>query len=271
MRLSRPDIRIVTGGIAFYALLSVFPIVYLTLTLLFALLPDSLSSDLANTIDQILLSAVTPLTEADLDTIRKATPHGLTLRAILTLLFIFYTASSAAKAAMTGIRMVAESQRRTKIINFHGTSMIMTTLLILLVWLLGAFQLLLTFVGASTNYVSMEVAADLSALADRLWVSKFGAAFAVFYLIIGFSLHRSSASARAKAMGAAAGAAAWVGVTWAYSVYLSFSVLDTFYGALASVILGLIWLTASVSSLLLGAALAVEWGRLIAQDKADDT
>ena len=42
-------------------------------------------------------------------------------------------------------------------------------------------------------------------------------------------------------------------------VTVKFSALDTFYGALASVILGFIWLSVSVSSLLFGAALAVEW------------
>jgi uncharacterized BrkB/YihY/UPF0761 family membrane protein len=52
---------------------------------------------------------------------------------------------------------------------------------------------------------------------------------------------------------------AWLAATWAFHIYLKFSALDSFYGALASVILGFIWLSFSVSALLLGAALAVEW------------
>ena len=36
VRLSRPEVRIVTGGISFYALFSIFPLIYLTLTLLFS-------------------------------------------------------------------------------------------------------------------------------------------------------------------------------------------------------------------------------------------
>jgi len=33
-RLSQPDVRIITGGIAFYALFSVFPLIYLLIVLL---------------------------------------------------------------------------------------------------------------------------------------------------------------------------------------------------------------------------------------------
>ena len=69
--------------------------------------------------------------------------------------------------------------------------------------------------------------------------------------------------------GAAAGAFSWAIATWAYHLYLRVSVLDTFYGALASVILGFIWLLVSVSSLLLGAALTVEWSRRISGEGLD--
>ena len=73
VRLSKPEVRIVTGGISFYALFSIFPIVYLTLTLLFALLPADLSRQLGDTVDQVLVSAVAPLSKADLRLQRQAT------------------------------------------------------------------------------------------------------------------------------------------------------------------------------------------------------
>ena len=57
-----------------------------------------------------------------------------------------------------------------------------------------------------------------------------------------------------------------MGATWAFHVYLKFSALDSFYGALASVILGFIWLSVSVASLLLGAALAAEWASRIPEE-----
>ena len=138
VRLSKPEVRIVTGGISFYALFSIFPIIYLTLTLLFALLPADLSRQLGDTVDQVLVSAVAPLSKADLDVIHESTPQGVTFRALLAVLVVFYTASSGAKAAITGIRMVAGSERRTRIIRFQGVSILMTALLILAVWILGA-------------------------------------------------------------------------------------------------------------------------------------
>ena len=275
-RLSKPEVRIVTGGISFYALFSIFPIVYLTLTLLFALLPADLSERLAGTVDEVLVSAVAPLSRADLETIRQVTPQGVTLRALLAVIVVFYTASSGAKAAITGIRMVTGSERRTRIIRFQGVSILMTALLILTVWLLGAVQLVLSFVTEKQGFVAYDLALQVSHLASRLWLGKWLACFVIFYMILAIALHGRLRGHRAKVAGAAAGAAAWVVATWGFHLYLKFTALDTFYGALASVILGFIWLATSVSSLLFGAALSVEWASrqstpdLLAEEEEED-
>ncbi len=259
MRLSKPEVRIVTGGISFYALFSIFPIVYLTLTLLFALLPADLSERLATVVDDVLVSAVAPLSETDLETIRQVTPQGITLRAFLAVIVVLYTASSGAKAAITGIRMVTGSERRTRIIRFQGVSILMTALLILAVWILGAAQLILSFVTEKQGFIAYDVAVQVSHVASSLWLGKWLACFGIFYMILAVALHGRLKGHRAKVAGAAAGAAAWVIATWAFHLYLKFTSLDNFYGALASVILGFIWLATSVSSLLFGAAMAVEW------------
>jgi membrane protein len=259
VRLSKPEVRIVTGGISFYALFSIFPIIYLTLSLLFALLPADLSQRLAGTVDEVLVSAVAPLSRTDLETIRQVTPQGITLRAFLAVIVVLYTASSGAKAAITGLRMVTGSERRTRIIRFQGVSILMTTLLILTVWLLGAMQLILSFITEKQGFIAYDLAVEISHLAANLWVSKWIACFAIFYMILAVALHGRLKGHRAKVAGAAAGALAWVIATWGFHLYLKFTALDNFYGALASVILGFIWLATSVSSLLFGAALTAEW------------
>lgn len=271
VRLSKPEVRIVTGGISFYALFSIFPIIYLTMTLLFGFLPGDLSQQLADTVDQVLVSAVAPLSEADLDVIHGATPQGLTVRAILAVLVVLYTATAGAKAAITGIRMVAGSEQKTRIIRFQGVSILMTGALILVVWLLGALQLIASIMTERNGFIGYDVARFVAAGAEALWIGKWFACFLVFYLIIGLSLHGRVQGNRSKAMGAAAGALVWVLVTWGYHLYLIFSALDTFYGALASVILGFIWLSISVGALLYGAALTVEWAERFNQvDAVDD-
>ncbi|MBD3770416.1 MAG: YihY/virulence factor BrkB family protein [Rhodobacterales bacterium] len=259
VRLSKPEVRIVTGGISFYALFSIFPIIYLTLSLLFALLPADLSQRLAGTVDEVLVSAVAPLSRTDLETIRQVTPQGITLRAFLAVIVVLYTASSGAKAAITGLRMVTGSERRTRIIRFQGVSILMTTLLILTVWLLGAMQLILSFITEKQGFIAYDLAVEISHLASNLWISKWIACFAIFYMILAVALHGRLKGHRAKVAGAAAGALAWVVATWGFHLYLKFTALDNFYGALASVILGFIWLATSVSSLLFGAALTAEW------------
>ena len=218
VRLSKPEVRIVTGGISFYALFSIFPLIYLTVTLLFALLPADISRQLSDTIDQVLVSAVAPLSKADLDTIRGATARSLTLQAIGAVIVVFYTASSGAKAAITGIRMVTGSERRSKIIRFNGVSILMTAMLILLVWILGALQLMASFITEHQGFVAFDMAQRVSDIASQLWLGKGLACFAIFYLIIALSLHGRIRGHRAKAAGAAAGALAWMGVHLAVSL-----------------------------------------------------
>jgi YihY family inner membrane protein len=260
-RMFHPTVRIVTGGVAFYALFSIFPLIYLTLTLLIATLPTEISEQVAGSIGQILTNNVAPLKEEELSIISQLTPRGLTLRAVAALLLVGYTASAGARAAITGIRMIAGSEQRTQFVRFQALSLLMTTLLVLIVWFLGAAQLTITLLREATGPAA-EFADLIARIASTLWITKWVASFIVFYLVIALSLRKHDGRGRALVAGAAAGALAWLGVTWAFQLYLRFSVLDTIYGALASLILGFIWLTASVSSLLFGAALAVEWSRL---------
>lgn len=266
VRLSQPQVRIVSGGIAFYALFSIFPLIYLTLTLLIAILPAEISSQIAGSIEQMLATNVAPLDGDEVNIIAALTPQGLTFRAVVAIIVVAITAISGAKAVITGIRMITETERRGGLIGFQGVSLAMTAALILLVWTLGAAQLVVTIFQQGDAGEAGRFAGQIAALASTLWITKWIASFAVFYLLIALSLRGHGFSARAIAAGAATGALAWLGLTWAFQLYLRLSALDTLYGALASVILGFIWLTLSVMALLLGAALAAEWTKAYASD-----
>jgi membrane protein len=266
-RLFRPDVRIVTGGIAFYALFSIFPLIYLTLTLLTFFLPPNIAQEMAKPITEIFRQNVEPLTDEELDAIRSMTPAGLSLRAVLALLLVLFTATSGAKAVITGIRMIAGTADRTRFARFQGVSLLLTAALILAVWLMGILQLITGLLMQDTLDATVQFAGTIAAIADSLWISKGIASFAVFYLILVLSLRGHVArGTRALAAGAAAGAVAFLLVTFLFQLYLNYSVLGTIYGALASLILGFIWLSASVMSLLLGAALATEWSQAWGED-----
>jgi membrane protein len=262
IRLFRPDVRIVTGGIAFYALFSIFPLIYLTLTLLTVFLPKELAAQLATPISNFFTQNVEPLTRAEFETIQKMTPAGLSLRAIGALILVLITASSGAKAAITGIRMIAGTQKRSRFARFQGVSLLLTGSLVMMVWLLGALQLTVAVMSQGGAAPMGKFASEIAALADTLWISKAIGGFAVFYVILVLSLRgHIQKGTRAIAAGAAAATVAFIFVTFLFQLYLNYSVLGTLYGALASAILAFIWLSASVNSLLLGAALAAEFSQ----------
>lgn len=267
VRLFRPDVRIVTGGIAFYALFSIFPLIYLTLTLLRVFLPPELATQLATPISNFFTESVEPLTGSEIQTIRDMTPVGLSLRAFVAVLLVMITASSGAKAAITGIRMIAGTQGRTRFARFQGISLLLTGALVLMVWLLGALQLVVTILAQTGGVGLGTFATNIVAVADALWITKAIGGFAVFYVILVLSLRGHIArGTKAIAAGAGAATAAFILATFLFQLYLNYSVLGTIYGALASAILGFIWLSASVNSLLLGAALAVEWSQAWGED-----
>ena len=270
IRLFRPDVRIVTGGIAFYALFSIFPLIYLTLTLLTIFLPPDLAAQLSTPISNFFSQNVESLSPDEVNLIRSLTPVGLSLRAFVAVVLVLITATSGAKAAITGIRMIAGTAGRTRFARFQGMSLLLTGSLVLMVWLLGALQLLVTVVKSEGGYQIARFAGEIATLADTLWISKAVAGFAIFYLILVLSLRgHVNKGTRAIAAGAAAGAVAFIFVTFLFQLYLNYSVLGTLYGALASLILGFIWLSASVMSLLLGAALAAEWSQAWGEDAAE--
>lgn len=258
-RLSQPDVRIVTGGIAFYALFSVFPLIYLTTTLLFALLPPDVSGQLALTINSVIASNVVPLTATDMNEVAALAPKNITLKVSLALILVMWAAMSGTKAMITGIRMIAVSSRPSGILRYQGIALLLATMLILLVWVLGSSQIILTVVRNQDGGLASEFAAEIAAIAETIWVSKWVASFAVFYLILAVSLNGRVSKRWPMVGGACVSAVAWITVTFLFQLYLKFSVLGTLYGALASVIIGFIWLALSVNTLLLGAALATQW------------
>lgn len=258
-RLSQPDVRIITGGIAFYALFSIFPLVYLTTTLVFALLPSEVSGQLAEAINRIMASNVVPLSANDMNEVAALAPKNLTLKVGIALVLVIWAAMAGTKAMISGIRMIAVSTRPSGILRYQGIAFILATSLILLVWVLGASQIILTIVRNQEGGLATEFASEIATIASTIWLTKWVAVFAVFYLILAVSLNGRITKGWPMIGGAAIGAIAWLTVTYLFQLYLKYSVLGTLYGALASVIVGFIWLAMSVNTLLLGAALASRW------------
>ncbi len=258
-RLAQPDVRIVTGGIAFYTLFSVFPLVYLTTTLLFVLLPRDVSGELALAINTVVAANIFPLSGSDIDVVADLAPKNITLNVGVAMILVLWAAMAGTKAMITGIRMIAVSTRPSGILRYQGIAFILATSLILLVWLLGASQIILTIVRNQDGGFASEFTAEIATLAGTIWITKWVASFAVFYLILAVSLNGRVSKGWPMIGGASVSAIAWMTVTFLFQLYLKYSVLDTLYGALASVIVGFIWLALSVNTLLLGAALATQW------------
>lgn len=264
-RLSQPQVRMVTGGIAFYALFSIFPLAYLTTALLFTFLPPELSGQLALAINQIVASNIMPLNSDDLTSVASLAPQSFTFSIIVTFVLVIWAAMAVTKATITGIRMITGETRPSGVIRFQGIALMMAAMLILLVWALGAAQIVLTIIRSQEGGPAIQFAAWFATVADTIWISKWLGSFLVFFLLIWGSL-QGRIRGVPMALGAAVSASSWMLLTYAFQLYLAYSVLDTIYGALASIILGFIWLSLSISALLVGAALAAEWDQLYTED-----
>ncbi|MEL6830872.1 MAG: YhjD/YihY/BrkB family envelope integrity protein [Pseudomonadota bacterium] len=266
VRLAKPDVRIVTGGISFYMLFSIFPLIYLILTATFLALPADVGGQLAAAINGIIATNVMPIGSSEISAVTAQTPRNLTFSVSAALLLVLWAAMSGTKALITGLRMIAHAEGQSSLLHFQTLAFGMTAALILATWLLGGAQIILTIVRNQEGGFALEFAREIAVMASTIWVTKWIAVFAMFYLILAISLGAQLSRGTPMLAGTAAGAACWLGVTFLFQLYLKYSTLDTIYGALASLIVGLVWLTVSVNTLLLAAALAVQWDDL-SQDR----
>lgn len=254
-RISEDRLSLVAAGVAFYAMLAIFPAL-IALVGLYGIAFD------AQQVEQHLskLTAVLPAQAADLiarqvGQITSIDRTSLGLGSIAALLVALWSASAAVRALMTALNVAFDEEEKRGLMRFYATSLVLTLAAIagaaLAIGLIVAVPALLRFAG-------------LDVLAERLIDFARWPLLAVLMLVSLALMYRYGPSRERPVWrwlnwGAIAAVALWLAGSALFSLYVSeFADYNKTYGSLGAAVVLLLWFLLTAYAVLIGAELNAE-------------
>lgn len=245
----KDNLGLLAAGVAFYAMLAIFPIIIALVTIYGLVADPSHVAGQLEPVAKVLPGEAANLLTDQLSAVAGASGGSLTLGLVISLLAALWAASGGVSALITGINAIHDQEEERGFVK------------------LKALSLGLTFGGLLVAIAAMLLVAAFPAVVTRLhwgaagrvgaevlrWLvlaALIGVALSVFYWV-GPS-HRSRW--RWLSAGAVTALIIWVLGSMAFSFYVSnFGSYNKTYGTLAAVVILMLWLYLSAYIILLGA------------------
>lgn len=254
-KIGRDHVSLLAAGIAFYVMLSIFPALVAAVTI-YGLVADpaEVEAVVAN-LSGVLPPSAVALVEDQLHGLVQSSPSSLGWGAVLSLLIALWSASKGAKALITAVNVAYDETESRSFLRFQGLALLFTVGFIVM------------------GVVSIGLIAALPSLVERLPLGPTGtgAAFLVRWivllaLILGalslvyrYGPAREDARWRWITLGSFIAGGLWIAASGLFSWYVSsFASFNQTYGALAGVVVLLLWLQITFFLVLLGAELDAE-------------
>ncbi|WP_147113750.1 YihY/virulence factor BrkB family protein [Tateyamaria sp. syn59] len=248
---------LIAAGVAFYAILAVFPGIAATIALWGIVGDPALALQQMEEFQALIPADVYALLAAQL--IKLSTTDGLTLgwASLLSFGFALWSARAGVAALMQGLNAIYDAPNRSGLSHY-----------------IRAFLLTLSLIGVVLTAMACIVIVPvvLAFLPLGPW-ANFGVellrwAVGIGVLLVGFALiyrlgpNLSGQRPRLISPGAAFAAIFWLAASTGFSVYLqNFGNYNEVYGSIGAVIVMLMWLFISAYLVLLGGALNAELAR----------
>lgn len=259
------NIGLLAAGVAFYALLSLFPAITAGVALAgLAMTPDQLV-ETSNTLAVILPDAAQEIILGQVNDVVNSDSSGLGLAAIFSIGLAIFSASRATSNFVIGLNVVYDEREKRGFIRLAALTYVLTFVLILGV-------LLCIGVVAALPAV-LSLATGDARLTGMVLILRWPIMFALG--VLGLAVLYRFAPSRRRARwhwitpGAALACLLWVIGSLGFSLYVQyFGSYNATFGALGGVIILLTWLWLSAFIVLLGGSLDAE---LEAQTRVDTT
>lgn len=261
--VSDDNVPILAAGVAFYFILAIFPLL-IALVTLYGLIADPA------TVEQQVDAMMGVMPQPAVDVVGERLHHivgststALGLGFVASLAGALWSASSGVTALVKAVNIAYDEDETRGFVKVRGGAIAATVALIVF----GAVAIL-TITGLPPLLEWMNVDGGLvETVAWLRWPLLFTGVVLVLMFVYRWSPDRRSPRMRWVAPGATVAAALWVGASALLSLYASsFGSYEATYGALAGVIVLLLWLWATSFAFLLGAELNSE---LEAQTRVD--
>jgi membrane protein len=265
-RLGSDNVTFVAGGVAMYALLSVFPGLAAAVSIygLFST-PDDVIRHLS-AFSGVLPPAAWDIVKEQLQSITRHEQSTLSIAASVGLIVAIWSARSALSALMTATNIAYGEREKRSFLQQILISLVLTVGAVagfLIMLLLGiALPTALNLFGTRP---AMQIAADVVQWAV-LWV--FGTVSLAF--VYRYAPAREPARWHWVSWGSAIATTLWLGASALFAIYVkSFANYGKTYGALGGVIALLMWFYISSVIVVLGAEINAEMERQTARDTTE--
>lgn len=247
------EVGTMAGGVAFFAVLAIAPAL-IALLALFGLTTDpSSTAAIAADLAAVLPDTARPLVLEQLQTVTSGGTGSLTTTFVVAAATALWSASGSTQKLLTSIQSIYERPETRGVLRLYTQAVLLA--LGSAVFVAVAVALL---VGASTVVSGLATPVRLLVEVARwaLLVVLVMIALAVVYRV---APDRPGPRLRLLSLGSAAATVVWVAGSVVFSVYVDhFSSYGQTYGALAAVVVVMLWLYLTVYVVLMGAEINVE-------------
>jgi membrane protein len=257
------NVTLLAAGVAFYAMLAIFPAIIAVVTVYGMVAdPNQIESQVGEFAERLPAGADELLTE-QLRNVTQAGRQSLSIGLAVSLLAVLWAASGGVQGLVKGLNLVYDERESRGFLKLRGLSLLLTLGAIVVAVVALA---LITVFPAVIDDLGLGQAGELAASIAR-WVVLALLVLVALAVVYRLAPDRASPRWRWVSWGAVVALVVWLLGSVGFSWYVdNFGKYNQTYGALASVIVLLLWLFLSAFAVLLGAELDAETERQTARD-----
>jgi membrane protein len=257
------NVPLLAAGVAFYAMLAIFPAIIAVVTVYGMVAdPNQVESQVSEFAKSLPAGADQLLTE-QLQNVVSAGRQSLSIGLVVSLAAVLWTASGGVQGLVKGLNIVYDEKETRGFLKLRGLSLLLTLGAILVAVI--ALALIAVFPAVIDN-LGLGRAGELAASIAR-WVVLALLVLAALAVVYRFAPDRANPRWRWVSWGAVVALVLWLLGSIGFSWYVdNFGKYNQTYGALAAVIILLLWLFLSAFAVLLGAEFDAEIERQTARD-----
>ncbi|MGU3282264.1 YihY/virulence factor BrkB family protein [Methylobacterium mesophilicum] len=251
------------GGVAFFALLSVFPGIA-TIVSLYSLFADpAVIGQHLSVLNGVLPDGVLELISAQLQHVAQQGAGTLSSASLLSFLIAFWSANSGVVALFDALNVIYREREKRTLMRVYATTFMFTTtgaiVTLAAIGIVVGVPILLNEIGFGGRTETV--------IRVLRWPALLVVVSAGLSLVYRYGPSRRTAKWRWVSYGSAFAALGWVGTSTVFSLYVAtFDSYNRIYGSLGAGIGFMTWIWLSIVIVLLGAELNSEMERQTAKD-----
>lgn len=263
--IAEDRVGLIAAGVAFYGLLALFPAITALIAISGLLVEPSAIVEQLRGLSGIVPEEVIAIVTKQASAVAGSREGGLSLAAIIGVLFTLYSASKGMASLIEGVNVAYDEQEKRGFVRLKLVTFALTIFL-----MIGLLVALLAMLGLPAALALVDLGPVIEALAATgLWIGLLALTMFGLSVLYRYAPSRDEPEWKWASVGAVVGCLVWLIASAGFAFYVSnFGSYNESFGTLAGAIVLLMWFWISAFIILVGAELNAE---LEAQTRVDTT